>query len=147
MKFLKFTFVIAAFLSLATIWGCDDNTAADPTLSGTWTLISATADGAAITNPTMTAVLSVTDADGNGTFTLSNISNVVAFNGSNTGSYTLSGTSSITFTTGTESNVADISSSPLTAGAGANWVVSFRANLAQHSDKDETLYQYTFQLQ
>lgn len=151
MKFLKFSFVIAALFSLATLWGCGGDDPAAPTLSGTWVLVSATStvDGTTttITDPAMTAVLSVTDADGNGTFSLSGISNVVAFNGSTSGTYTLSGTTSITFTTGTDVVTADITSSPLGGDANADWVVTFNASLALHNDKDETEYVYTFQLQ
>lgn len=146
MKFLKFSFVLVALLGLSTIWGCGDDTTAPPTIAGTWNLISATADNVALANPTMTVTLVSTDDDGNGTFSLSGLSaNVVAFNGSNSGNYTLSGTSLITFTTGSASNTADITSSPLNGGT--NWVVSFNASLAQHNDKDETAYTYTFQLQ
>ena len=147
MKFLKFSFVIVLMLGLTTIWSCGDDTVpADPDLAGTWILVSATADGTALTSPSMTAVLAVTDADGNGTFTLSNISsNVVAFNGSTSGNYTLSGTTSITFSTGSATNTAAITASPLTGAT--NWVVSFNANLDQHGDKNATAYVYTFQLQ
>ena len=149
MKFLKFTFVIAALVGLTTIWGCGDDSTTDPTLSGTWVLISASNDNGALTvsgSPTVT--LSVTDADGNGTFTMSGFTgDLITFNGSTSGTYTLSGTTSITFTSGTEENTATITSSPLTGGAGANWVVNFNANLAQHNDKNDTGYTYTFELQ
>ena len=133
-------------LGLTTIWSCnDDTTPDDPVIAGTWVMVSATADGTAITSPAMTLSLTVTDADGNGTFTISNIANVVAFNGQNSGNYTLSGTTSLTFTTGTTSNTATISSSPLNGSE--NLVLSFNANLDQHNDKNNTPYVYTFQLQ
>jgi len=148
MKFLKSIFVIAMVVGLAGIWSCDDDSDPDPTIAGTWVLTQATADGTTVSPATMTVSLSVTDADGNGTFTISNITgDIVAFNGQNSGTYTLSGTNAITFTTNGESNVAQISSSPLSGGAGADWVVTFTANLEQHNDKNGTEYRYTFQLQ
>lgn len=146
MKFLKFSFVMLMMLGLTTIWSCGDDTVpADPDLAGTWVLVSATAGGTAVTGATMTANLAVTDGDGNGTFTLTNVNNVVEFNGAASGTYTLSGATSITFTSGTETNTATISASPLTGAT--NWVVSFNANLDQHGDKNNTAYVYTFELQ
>ncbi|MGB0523187.1 MAG: lipocalin family protein [Flammeovirgaceae bacterium] len=114
------------------------------TLNGTWRLVSATNDGNALINPTMTVVFAGNDFDGSGTFSISNMSSeVFAYNGATSGSYTISGTSAITFTTGTESNTAAIYSSPLSGET--HLVTAFNVNLAQHNQTSEALLIYTFE--
>lgn len=143
MKFLKYSFVIVALIGLTTIWGCKDTDDDPATMDGTWIMTAASANGSALSSPSMTVTFVVTDNDGNGTFSISNVSsNVVAFNGQTSGTYTISGSTSVTFTSGSNNKTVNVTKSPLDGGN--DWVVTFTGDLDNHGDKNNTAYEYTF---